>query len=169
MQRVNNTFTQKGYKLSDIHYQDILEQIQNNILTIVLKVEVNSSLYSFQYKGPVNRFNSSITTSGTTANAAQVTVSGTTTTTATTAGASSPSVPQSVLTNQNQKNINTFVYGGINYQIAPSALSSQAYINLYLKYLQASQIIYSMSNLVGVYVNPLVQGSLLFRYKNNTQ
>lgn len=64
MKNVNNTFLQKGFSVADIHYQDIYYKVENNILAIVFKVVVNSSAYSFQFKGPIKP--DSVTTISTT-------------------------------------------------------------------------------------------------------
>ena len=82
----------------------------------------------------------------------------------------SPSVVQTSSDNQDYgSNPSVILHGGVVYQLAPSSLTNQAYIQSYLNFLQSTDICYSKRNLVGIYINPTSSKSILFRYKNSTQ
>lgn len=113
---------------------------------ILIKVEVNGFMYSYQYKGTVG---SSILLSATTV------LPSTTTTSSDTSNV--PDTATSITINN------------INYQRISETILNQSYIQQYLNYLETTDICYQRKNLIGVFTNPQIANSFFFRYRNNTQ
>lgn len=53
--------------------------------------------------------------------------------------------------------------------MAPSSVINEAYVQKYLEFLDSTDICYSRSNLVGIYINPSSPRTIFFRFKNATQ
>jgi hypothetical protein len=143
--QINQTLTSKGYSINDLIYRDIVYKLEGTVLTILFKVEATGLMFTYQFKGSLGS-SYVLTNTGT------------------------PTVTQTSSDTQNYGvNATTIVSAGVTYQIAPSSLNSQAYIQKYLSFLESSDLCYSRSNLVGIFLNTVAPNSLLFRFKNVTQ
>lgn len=145
MNQINQTLISKGYALSDIVYKDIVYKLEGKILTILFKVQAGGYFFTYQYRGSLGSSYQLTTTA-------------------------QPSVIQTSSDTQNYAaGSKIIVSGGVTYQLAPSSLINEAYIQHYLDFLGSSDICYSRSNLVGIYINPSSPHSIFFRFRNSTQ
>jgi hypothetical protein len=145
MNQINQTLIAKGYTLSEISYKDIVYKLEGNLLTILFKVQAGGYFFTYQYRGSLGSSYQLTTTA-------------------------QPSAIQTSSDTQNYaSDSKTIVSGGVTYQLAPSSVINEAYIQNYLDFLGSSDICYSRSNLVGIYINPSSPRTLFFRFRNSTQ